>query len=113
MSRASWLCVLATRSSILRRLQQSAARRTRSARFEPPLRILLVTARPTGAGFIDPRGIARELLDEVEGQVEAGTMELEFLRPPTLTALRTRLKETKRPVHILHFDGHGVFEGED
>ncbi len=29
--------------------------------IEPPLRILLVTARPEGAGFFDPRGIAREL----------------------------------------------------
>ncbi len=38
-------------------------------------------------------------------------MVVEFLRPPTLAALRARLEDTKRPVHILHFDGHGVFEG--
>jgi hypothetical protein len=44
--------------------------------------------------------------------IEAGAMILEFLRPPTLAALRVRLKDTKRPVHILHFDGHGIFEGE-
>src|SRR5579859_5709352 len=37
---------------------------------------------------------------------------LEFLRPPTLSALRTRLEDTTRPIHILHFDGHGIFEGE-
>ena len=97
--------------ALLRRLQQRQLAEL-AAPFEPPLRILLVTARPTGTGFIDPRGLARELLDEVEGQVEAGAMVLEFLRPPTLSALQTRLQDTRKPVHILHFDGHGVFEGE-
>ena len=40
--------------------------------FEPPLRMLLVTARPEDTGFIDPRGVARELLDEVDEQIELG-----------------------------------------
>ncbi len=97
--------------SIIRRLPQSILTEF-STSFEPPLRILLVTARPEGTGFLDPRGVARELLDEVADQVNAGTIALEFLRPPTLAALRNRLKDTTRPVHILHFDGHGVFEGE-
>ena len=62
--------------------------------FAPPLRVLLVTARPEGAGFVDPRVIASELLDEVEGRgaVAAVPIELEFLRPPTLAALRARLE---------------------
>jgi len=77
--------------------------------FEPPLRILLVTARPEGAGFIDPRSIARELLDEVQDYVVDGTIELEFLRPPTVSALSTRLEDIQRPIHVLHFDGHGAF----
>src|SRR5207249_3435874 len=80
------------------------------APFEPPLRVLLVTARPEGTGFIDPRSIARELLDEVQGQIDTGAIELEFLRPPTLTALRQRLRDRKRQVHVLHFDGHGTFD---
>ena len=78
--------------------------------FTPPLRILLVTARPDEAGFIDPRGIARELLEEIAPQVEEGTVALEFLRPPTLRALRERLGDSKLPpIHVLHFDGHGAF----
>ncbi len=32
-----------------------------STPFEPPLRILLVTARPTGTGFLDPRGAKRQV----------------------------------------------------
>src|SRR5258707_10328945 len=46
--------------------------------FEPPLRVLLVTARPSGTGFLDPRSLARHLLDEVQGQAEAGEIEREF-----------------------------------
>ena len=104
--------VLRTRHpvSILRRLPQREAAVLTTA-FDPPLRILLVTARPHGAGFMDPRGLARELLDEVQSQVDVGAVDIEFLRPPTRAALRERLKDEKRPVHVLHFDGHGIFEG--
>ena len=94
--------------SILRRLPQNEAA-SLLAPFTPPLRILLITARPDRSGFVDPRIIARELLDELQPQIERGTIELEFLRPPTLTALRERLRGSERPIHIVHFDGHGVF----
>src|SRR5450759_165351 len=97
--------------SIIRRMPQKVLAEFTTP-FEPPLCVLLVTARPENTGFLDPRGVARELLDEMEDQVKAGTVALEFLRPPTLSALRTRLEDTTRPVHILHFDGHGIFEGE-
>src|SRR2546430_13776396 len=98
--------------SIMRRVSLTEPP-TISTAFEPPLRILLVTARPDDAGFVDPRGIARELLDEVQEQVEKGTIAIEFLRPPTLHALRTRLADPKRhPIHLLHFDGHGAFGSE-
>ncbi|HEY6286835.1 MAG TPA: CHAT domain-containing protein, partial [Ktedonobacteraceae bacterium] len=105
--------VLRTRHpvSIVRRLPQSELAALPTP-FDPPLRILLVTARPEGAGFMDPRSTAQGLLDEVQGQIDAGTVTLEFLRPPTRSALRTRLKDAKRPVHVLHFDGHGTFDGE-
>ena len=40
-------------------------------------------------------------------------MTWEFLRPPTIDALRDRLDDTeRRPVDILHFDGHGVFDDD-
>lgn len=98
--------------SIVRRLSQRELPALPTT-FEPPLRILLVTTRPDDAGFVDPRGIARELLEAVSEQVEAGIMALEFLRPPTLPALRARLSDpTRPPVHVLHFDGHGAFGQE-
>ena len=77
--------------------------------FVPPLRILLITSQPEETGFVDPRSISRELFDELGDLIQAGAVELEFLRPPTLAALKSRLKKRKRPVHILHFDGHGIF----
>src|SRR6266702_5063858 len=96
--------------SIIRRLSQKELAAFPTP-FEPPLRVLLVTARPEGTGFVDPRGIARELVDEVQGQVEKGVIELEFLRPPTLHALRIRLGDSELPpIHVLHFDGHGTFD---
>src|SRR6266702_5853697 len=42
--------------SIVRRLPQGE-QSARSPSFEPPLRVLLITARPDDAGFVDPRGI--------------------------------------------------------
>ena len=76
--------------------------------FDLPVRILMVTCRPDGAGFIDPRSIATPLLDALDSLPE--DFEVEFLRPPTLKALDERLRdETKPRVHIVHFDGHGVY----
>jgi tetratricopeptide (TPR) repeat protein len=102
---------LALRSvSIIRRLPQKEPPAGSKKAFTPPLRVLLVTARPDDAGFIDQRAIAKELLDEVQAQVAEGRLDVELLRPPTLAALQRRLRDKARPVHILHFDGHGVFD---
>ncbi len=96
--------------SIVRELATQTELPAYAEPFELPLRILLVTARPDDAGFVDPRSIARELLSSISEQVEEGRIELEFLRPPTVAQLRTRLSNSKLPpIHILHFDGHGAF----
>lgn len=97
--------------SLIRHLPQQELGALASTAFEPPLRILLVTARPVDAGFIDPRSTARPLFDEMQEPMEKGSIAIEVLRPPTLQALRDRLKDPTRPVHLLHFDGHGTFGG--
>lgn len=98
--------------SMVRRLPTQGEQASLPTPFQFPLRVLLVTARPEGAGFVDPRSISRELVDELQRQSEAGTIELEFLRPPTFAALSARLKNTNRPIHVLHFDGHGGLGGK-
>lgn len=77
--------------------------------FDLPVRILMVTCRPDGAGFIDPRSIATPLLESLDSLPEY--FEVEFLRPPTLNALDERLRDETQPrIHIVHFDGHGVYD---
>jgi len=73
------------------------------------LHLLFVVSRPSDAGFIDPRADPQAVIDALE-QHAPGRVTWEFLRPATLNALVARLDdETKPPVDILHFDGHGVF----
>jgi tetratricopeptide (TPR) repeat protein len=95
--------------SIVRRIAKEEQPEPLEASFEKPLRVLMVTSRPVDAGQIDVRTIAREVLDALQDQIEAGAIEIEFLRPPTMEQLQERLSDQKHPVHILHFDGHGKY----
>ena len=73
------------------------------------LHLLFVVSRPSDAEFIDPRADPQAVIDALVLHAP-GRVTWEFLRPATLNALVARLDdETKPPVDILHFDGHGVF----
>ena len=77
-----------------------------------PIRILLLTARPEddACSYIDHRASALPLVDAMESL--PGLVKIHILSPPTLPALREELdrarNEDKR-YHVVHFDGHGVF----
>lgn len=79
-----------------------------------PIRILLVTARPEddACGYIDHRASALPLVEAMESL--PGLVKLHVLRPPTLSALRDELgrarNQEKKPYHVVHFDGHGVYD---
>jgi len=78
-----------------------------------PIRILLVTARPEdeACGFIDHRASALPLVEAMEAL--GGLVTVHVLSPPTLPALRQELERAIRagePYHVVHFDGHGVFD---
>ncbi|MCP4571238.1 MAG: CHAT domain-containing protein, partial [bacterium] len=78
-----------------------------------PIRILLVTARPEddACSYIDHRASALPLVDAMESL--GGLVQLHILRPPTLAALSEELdraRRNKRPYHVVHFDGHGVYD---
>ncbi len=91
-----------------RRLHKVAAARPRA--FELPVRVLLVIARPEGDGasFIDPRASGQALLEAVKPLGNA--VAVEFLPAGTLKSLTDRLNARHAPpVHIVHFDGHGVY----
>ncbi len=79
----------------------------------PPIRILLVTARPEdeACGYIDHRASALPLVEAMEAL--GGLVNIHVLSPPTLPALREELDRARResePYHVVHFDGHGVFD---
>jgi tetratricopeptide (TPR) repeat protein len=80
-----------------------------------PIRILLVTARPEddSCPYIDHRASALPLVDAMESL--PGLVKIHVLSPPTLPALRAELdraRHEKKPYHVVHFDGHGVFSRE-
>jgi tetratricopeptide (TPR) repeat protein len=75
-----------------------------------PIRILLVMSRPVDSGAVPFRSVAGRLLQSVHGRPE---IDLEVLRPPTFAQLNARLLQARtegRPYHVLHFDGHGIYE---
>lgn len=79
----------------------------------PPIRILLVTARPEddACGYFDHRASAAPLVDATEALGEL--VQVTLLDPPTLPALRTELdraRAARQPYHVMHFDGHGVYD---
>jgi len=80
-----------------------------------PVRILLVTARPEDkdCAYIDHRASALPLVEAMESL--PGLVAIHLLNPPTLPALHAELERArneKKPYHVVHFDGHGVFTRE-
>jgi tetratricopeptide (TPR) repeat protein len=71
-----------------------------------PIRVLLVSPRPTDVGYIDHRISALPLVAAVE---ELGALvDLTILSPPTFPALQAALGQ--RQFDVIHFDGHGVYD---
>ncbi len=92
-----------------RRLHKAQAATTRP--FDLPVRVLMVIARPEdeGVAFIDPRASSQALLAALEPLGDAAAVE--FLPEGTLAALDRRLTDRHAPpVHVVHFDGHGVYD---
>ena len=73
-----------------------------------PLRVLAIAANPK---TLRPLDIEQEWtrLQKAFGPLsELGLIELERLQPATVPALQDRLRG--KPVHLLHFIGHGFFD---
>ncbi|WP_287604439.1 CHAT domain-containing protein [Thiothrix sp.] len=78
-----------------------------------PIRILLLSPRPeqAGVGYIDHRASALPLVDGVA--TLGDLVQVSVLTPPTLGALEKELRrasEVGKPYHVVHFDGHGVYD---
>nr|VFK17491.1 MAG: Tetratricopeptide repeat-containing protein [Candidatus Kentron sp. LFY] len=78
--------------------------------IHPPIRILLITARPEdqSCAYIDHRASALPLAAAMETLPEL--VEIKILHPPTFPALEEELERARQesePYHVVHFDGHG------
>jgi tetratricopeptide (TPR) repeat protein len=95
---------------VRRRLPNTADRQVPV--LTPPIRVLLITSRPEddACDYINHRASALPLVQAMEAL--GGLVELHLLDPPTLQALDEELHrahDARRPYHVVHFDGHGVF----
>nr|CAA6813263.1 MAG: Unknown protein [uncultured Thiotrichaceae bacterium] len=109
----AYLCATANPVHIRRRLPNRKAYDASLSQL--PVRILLVTARPEqeGVGYIDHRASALPLVEAVEALGDL--VQLTVLTPATLLSLSTELKrarEAGQPYHVLHFDGHGIYDAQ-
>jgi tetratricopeptide (TPR) repeat protein len=79
----------------------------------PPIRVLLITARPEddACGYIDHRASAGPMVAATEELGEA--LQLTLLHPATYAGLEAELaraQQAGQPYHVVHFDGHGVYD---
>ncbi|HJU54735.1 MAG TPA: TIR domain-containing protein, partial [Pyrinomonadaceae bacterium] len=80
-----------------------------------PIRILLVSPRPEdkSAAYTDHRASALPLVGAFESL--GSLVDLKVLTPPTFPALQAALREASgagKPFHVVHFDGHSVYDRE-
>jgi tetratricopeptide (TPR) repeat protein len=78
---------------------------------EGRLRLLYVVCRPGGRNDVQLRAVANRLLQDLGKDL--ARFDITALRPPTFEQLQKELTDAKaagRPFHIVHFDGHGVYE---
>ncbi|MGD0774121.1 MAG: tetratricopeptide repeat protein [Candidatus Solibacter sp.] len=77
----------------------------------PPIRVLLASPRPEDEPYFDHRISARPL---VEALSKLGDLaDFTLLTPPTFQALQDELQraaKAKKPYHVVHFDGHGIYD---
>ena len=88
--------------------QVAFGRPTPVLRVKPPLRILLIEARPVGVPPLPSGQEAASLQNALAPLLQAGQVVIERLTPPTFEHLAGRLADTD-DVQIVHFDGHGGF----
>lgn len=94
--------------SIRRYCVQSHAPRF-TVQAKPKLRLLFIVSRPEDEGFLDPRLDPQAVMDAL-AESNISQIEVEFLRPATLTNLTQRLNNKDLPaIDIIHFDGHGYY----
>jgi hypothetical protein len=98
--------------SFVRALSRPKRHTAKTIQIELPIRILLVICRPAGNRDVSFRSVANQVVRLLE-EYPATAFHVRVLRPPTFAQLGKELRTAQqagRPYHIVHFDGHGLFE---
>lgn len=83
-----------------------------SKREGEKIRILLVICRPKAAEDVPFRSVASRIVKSLSEEAHE-IVQLDVLRPPTFEQLGKTLRQAKakgEPYHVVHFDGHGVYD---
>ncbi|OUC16093.1 MAG: hypothetical protein B0A82_03705 [Alkalinema sp. CACIAM 70d] len=103
---------LALRSPAFVRSYSQAAQRPRLPQTNgDAIRILLVICRPRGRADVPFRSVASRLIKGLGNRPDG--FQLDVLRPPTFEQLSRILRQAKaqgKPYHVVHFDGHGIYQ---
>ncbi len=103
---------LALRAAVFARAHPQPAQRPQVPRTKSgPIRILLVICRPRANDDVPFRSVASRLIKGLSEENQA-TYQLDVLRPPSfeqLAKVLRRAKSERKPYHVVHFDGHGLY----
>jgi hypothetical protein len=103
---------LALRAEVFVRAHPQPAQRPQVPKTKSGLiRILLVICRPRAGDDVPFRSVASRLIKGLSEETQA-TYQLDVLRPPTFEQLARVLRQAKadrKPYHVVHFDGHGMY----
>jgi hypothetical protein len=75
--------------------------------FDPPLRILLVSAQPADEQELDVDSEREQILQAMDDLQETGKVQIEVLQHATVRSMQSMLR---RPFHVLHYIGHGTYD---
>ena len=97
---------LSPRTPVVRHLEHGNPLSTLHASY--PLRVLVIVSIPQGCEPLDAEQELSEIRDALGLFGKLGLVKVERLENPTRAALEDRLDG--KPVHVLHFIGHGTFD---
>ena len=80
----------------------------RTIKVDGPLRVLAVIASPTDLETLDVEGEWERLQEAMADRIEAGSVVLDRLPRPVVSALGPWLR--RHQTHVIHFVGHGDFD---
>ncbi|MCP4362294.1 MAG: CHAT domain-containing protein [Chloroflexi bacterium] len=79
----------------------------KSLKIDLPLRVLIVSPRPKNLASLPPYAEPATVMQTLQGQLSAEQVTVTRLPKPTRRGLLAYLRQ--HPVHLLHFDGHGIY----